>query len=135
MEEEVLAPMDGVDDVDLEDTGPLSSNQNPYEELEAQQAAPTDGGGEGAMFDEIMSELPEDRKEFVARYLTPETAMLLGTIMGQPAFEYFSKLADPTMILLPFKRDQAQAIMQELGGEADPTIEEGALPDTEATLV
>ena len=42
-----------------------------------------------------MNSVPPEQKAFVAQYMTPELAVILGIIIGNEAYDYFKKFADP----------------------------------------
>lgn len=101
------------------DSGPpTTQNGLPMHGMDDQGA---EGGGQD-MLAELQSHLdalPKDEKEFVASYLTPETARLLGVLTGSnDVLEYFTRLANPNVVLVPVPRDKAQQFAAAVQGNA-----------------
>ena len=64
--------------------------------------------------DAHLNSLPDEQKQFVADNLTPETAQLLGIILGPEAYQYFEPMADKTKALIPVPREEVDRIMAEM---------------------
>lgn len=51
-----------------------------------------------------LNSVPPEQKAFVAKYMTPELAVVLGIIIGNEAFDYFKQYADPKKELMVQER-------------------------------
>lgn len=79
---------------------------------------------------ESLNEVPDDMKELLALYMTPEFADIMGMFLGEPYRNVFMQLADPTKILVPLDRDKAPGL-QPTGQEAAAQNEGATPPQTE----
>lgn len=63
------------------------------------------------MLDSRMNELPDNQKQFILEYMTPELVGVLGLILGNEAVEYYAPFADPGKMLqvIPRPQEQSQA--------------------------
>lgn len=62
--------------------------------------------------EEQMSSLPDNQKAAVMAHLTPEIADVLGIILGPEAHQYFRRMADDSMMLVPIPREEAMALRE-----------------------
>lgn len=60
-----------------------------------------------------MNSLPDEQKQFIGAFLTPEFSLAMGIILGKEAYQYFNSLADPKMALLPIPRDQLEQMQSQ----------------------
>lgn len=67
------------------------------------------------MIEQHLNSLPQDQQQFLHQYMTPELAKLFGIVLGQEALDYFSKFADPKMMLVVQPRPQQQGGMNPQG--------------------
>lgn len=86
---------------------------------------PVDASNQGAQIEEMleqrMSELPDQQKAFIAKYLTPELSLILGIILGQESADYFANLADPSKMLTVVPRPPQGATAEQQGAAAGST--------------
>ncbi len=112
-----------------------------------QQPAKSDGKGkpsgrEGQPYDDNilksieqhLNSVPPDQQAFVAKYMTPEMAIVLGIIIGNEAYDYFSKFADPSKMLAVTQRPQQgnSAATQAPQGQTPQQSGAGAQPQPQA---
>lgn len=64
-----------------------------------------------AAFGQHMDSLPDNQKQIVAKFLSPELAQVFGICFGAPIFQYFNELADPNITLVPVPKDVAEQQM------------------------
>lgn len=64
--------------------------------MEAPQAA---GDGIGSQIEQHLSQLPDEQKAYLAQYLTPELANIMGILLGEEAAQFFSQYVDPSKTL------------------------------------
>lgn len=76
-----------------------------------------------------LNSLPPEQKGFLAKFMTPELAVVLGIVIGNEAFDYFKQFADPKKQLVVQERKQQEKsasqpaqksghMMQPSGGQA-----------------
>jgi len=93
---------------------PPSPEQNmpPMEMSPEEQDMEQDGG-----IQEIISQLdslPDSDKAFVAEFLTPDFAQLMGLFFGDAYEQVFNQLADPSKMLVAVPIDQGQSTNMEV---------------------
>lgn len=68
-----------------------------------------------------MDALPEEAKQFMSQYLTPESAKMFGLILGEEAGKYFMEIANPEMVLVPIPRAEVERVTGGQSAEQTPT--------------
>lgn len=63
-----------------------------------------------------MDQLSSEQQDFIVAHLTPEFAGIMGLILGQEAFDFFNKYADPNKILVPMSREEVQGLANQSQG-------------------
>ena len=90
---------------------PVTEDEAPAPE-EGQEVSPEmEGEGEydfAASIEEGVSKLPDQMKQLLAMYLTPETTILMTSLFGEEIGSFFKKYEDPALILIPMDRQKAQ---------------------------
>jgi len=62
-----------------------------------------------------LNSIPDEQKQFLAQYLTPELAVIMGILLGEEAAQAFSQYVDPNLTLTAVP---AQATTGEMGGQS-----------------
>lgn len=75
--------------------------------------------------DQHLNSLPPKQQQYLTQYMAPELAVIFGIVMGQEAFDYFKKVADPQKMLTVVARPQGQPAQgtpqaPQQGGQAPP---------------
>lgn len=73
-----------------------------------------------------LSKLPDDQKAYLVQYMTPELAILLGIVIGNEGYDYFSKFADPQKMLVVQPRPEQQP-QQTAPQQAQPPAQSGGM--------
>lgn len=87
-----------------------------------------------AKLEDHLNKLPPQQKAYLSKYLTPELVIIFGIVLGNEAFDYFKKFANPKNMLVVQPRPQ-QAPGQPQQGPApqqntppQPQAQAGAAP-------
>lgn len=90
-------------------------------------------GDEGELTAELdahLNSIPQEQQVFLAQYLTPELATVMGILLGPEGFEFFNNLADENVQLVPMDRAKVQ---EQLAGETGPGPASGAVVPPQQT--
>lgn len=78
----------------------------------AAQTAPAPVDFEAGLEAEL-TKLPDEQKALIAAHLTPEFAQVIGILFGDEVGTFFQNRANPNMILVPQRREETQAQVQQ----------------------
>jgi hypothetical protein len=61
---------------------------------------------------EHINGLPDDAKQFIQAWITPEFTMLMNVLFGQTVGGFFQQFENPEIILIPMERSEVQGVLQ-----------------------
>lgn len=96
--------------------------------FEGPEQQPEDPAGAEAQIEEALNSLPDDRKELLVPYLTPDFAEVIGELFGDPYYNVFMKMADPNKILIPTDVSATEGTKSSQETPPDLTQSEEATP-------
>ena len=93
---------------------PIQPQAQAGQQQQAPQGKQKPSGREGQPYnpqilksiEQHLNTVPPEQQQFVSKFMTPELAQILGIIIGQEAYDYFNKFADPNMQLTVVQRQQ-----------------------------
>lgn len=60
------------------------------------------------LIEQHLNSLPDEQKQYLGQYLTPELAVLFGIVLGNDAYNYFKQYVDPNKQLTVTAREGQQ---------------------------
>lgn len=87
--------------------------QQPAQDMSVENdgSQPQDNPGTAAI-QQKLDALPDQDKQFLSQYLTPEFVYAIGLVAGPEAAQYLGQFTDKSKVLVPVSRDEAAKIQQ-----------------------